>query len=954
MVGAMKIRWMGKLSSSRRNINEISMQMSVNARVPGHVFTLLVAALLLTNGAAAQGQCDAADALLKAQLYDDALTNYTALLKQDPQLDCALKGISESQRLHAINSYELGRAYENAGQVKEARDAYVAALKKYPNYSPAQEALENVSDNKFAAVQTLANLGYYAEAADRLKKVVEENPSIEVPKNLKYLPGGNIPIWEYVRSRIERWGQPVVEIVIFLLGLYVLRWRIWPRIKGICEPRLDIQEFDKGTTGLEIGKGMEAIVEESLMRLVTEDEPTRVHLHLAAGPIEKLAIPADVKSVSPQIKIVSELIEWIFPSNVITLSGYLQKPGDHGAGLTLSIAESPTRDIKGSITIWQRDYDPTATQSAVKDNDPVPYYCLAEPAAIWALFKLNAPSKIKRGIFCRIYWGIKKMFRNFSQLFDSSGGAAVEDREKFAPLGTDDWQSYAYFMAGVRWWLEGNNDKARKLYVDAQNQDMNNYGALFNLGYLDIEDENHDRAIERLSMAKKMSEKSKKSRRDAVWCIAVYQLASAYHYKSILLRACLFSWSKIPGNNNERLLEFLKQNFGIDWIETAKIEKIDDDKTIRVSIEKSSLSLRLNDRKTKVNLEIDDGRTYEFTVRTENGELNIYRAKEDIDKAKKCLDKAEKESRNLVETIQAIIKELQNERTPSMIGKLIKTRKTLEEKEKELKKFLSIEPNANIMHASILVDLAYQGIADQAMIKKEAESKIKNIESKYSKLAPRVRYNLACYYSIVGDKTTDDKQINAYKTALCHLEYALEGGGNIIQWSQKDLSLKGVREFKETKNAFAKLVKKNGDQAAQDSADLPLAGLAIIKEAYAKQLKEQGIVSHCDLILKADTPQAQEALAKKLGISTTLLRRWALLADLMRIVGDTPYVNLLEAADYGSIEALNNVSDPCELANLLNQVNKAQSLVKQLPPLETVQQWVQEAKKPKAEGRYTN
>ena len=87
----------------------------------------------------------------------------------------------------------------------------------------------------------------------------------------------------------------------------------------------------------------------------------------------------------------------------------------------------------------------------------------------------------------------------------------------------------------------------------------------------------------------------------------------------------LFSWNKIPGNDDERFIEFLKQNFSIDWVKTAKIEKIDDDKTIKVSTEMNSLSLRLNNEKTKVNLQIDDDRTDEFIVKTENGKLNIYK-----------------------------------------------------------------------------------------------------------------------------------------------------------------------------------------------------------------------------------------------------------------------------------------------------------------------------------------
>jgi tetratricopeptide (TPR) repeat protein len=718
-----------------------------------YVLLALVAALLLTGGAVAQTQCDAANALFKAQLYDAAQTNYTALLQQYPTLPCALNGINESQRALAINFYELGRDYENAGQVDLARSAYIEALKKNQTFTEAQKALE-------------------------------------------YLPGGNIPYWRDVRSWIGRWGLPVGEIVIFLLGLYILRYRIWPWLWSFCKRPLDIQEFDNKATGLEIGKVMMAMVEESLMRLGQEE---RFRVNLSAGSTEKFNIPADIKGVSPQIMIISNLIEWILPSNVITVSGYLEKPGNRGAGLTLSMVKSQTGDILGNITIWQKDYDPKVTQSSVKDNDPVPYYSLVEPAAIWALFQLNAPSKIIRGIFCRIYYGIKKLFRK------------VEDPDKFTPLGTDDWQSYAYLRAGARWRLESQDDKARLMFLNVRNRYEN--AALFNLGVLYTEAGEYERALEQLERVKKDTNPN-----TILWYNAEYYLALTYRYKGDLLQA-------------------------------------------------------------------------------------------------------KEEAKLLVNTIS-------------------KTISGLDKKKKELRKSLEeLRPMACIMYANTLV---YVGEI------KEAESMIKPLDP--SRLTYRARYNLACHYSIYGEKApvNVEKRNAAYKMALQHLEYALERGGGIVEWANKDPALNGVRQDKETQNKFAKLIQKYGDQAAQDSADMPLAGIAIIKEAYAKQLKEQGIVSHCDLILKADTHQAQEALAKKLGISTKLLHRWALLADLMRIEGITPqYVNLLEAADVGSLDALTKESDTCELTNLLNQINNAQSLVKTPPPIETVtvQQWVQDAKK---------
>ncbi len=91
-----------------------------------------------------------------------------------------------------------------------------------------------------------------------------------------------------------------------------------------------------------------------------------------------------------------------------------------------------------------------------------------------------------------------------------------------------------------------------------------------------------------------------------------------------ILEKYLFSWEEIPGNDNVRLIDFLIQNFGIEWVKAAKIKKNDDNMAIIVNNEPNFLSLTLNDEKTKLNLEINDGRTYKFIVRNENGRLNIY------------------------------------------------------------------------------------------------------------------------------------------------------------------------------------------------------------------------------------------------------------------------------------------------------------------------------------------
>lgn len=86
----------------------------------------------------------------------------------------------------------------------------------------------------------------------------------------------------------------------------------------------------------------------------------------------------------------------------------------------------------------------------------------------------------------------------------------------------------------------------------------------------------------------------------------------------------LFSWDKIPGPDNERLVDLLDDNFDVKWIRAAKIEKINDNKTIRIFTEKNSIELNIDNEKSKVFLKIDNVETDELFAKLENNELNIY------------------------------------------------------------------------------------------------------------------------------------------------------------------------------------------------------------------------------------------------------------------------------------------------------------------------------------------
>jgi len=117
----------------------------------------------------------------------------------------------------------------------------------------------------------------------------------------------------------------------------------------------------------------------------------------------------------------------------------------------------------------------------------------------------------------------------------------------------------------------------------------------------------------------------------------------------------LFSWEEIPGNDNSKLIDFLKQKFGIDWVETAEIEKIDNGNIINVSTEINHISLNLNQKKTEVIFNIDDVRTDKFIAKMENGKLNIYENFSEIPFSPDELNHRIQRYESLTEVVQSIM-----------------------------------------------------------------------------------------------------------------------------------------------------------------------------------------------------------------------------------------------------------------------------------------------------------
>lgn len=86
----------------------------------------------------------------------------------------------------------------------------------------------------------------------------------------------------------------------------------------------------------------------------------------------------------------------------------------------------------------------------------------------------------------------------------------------------------------------------------------------------------------------------------------------------------LFSWNSVPGDDDEKFKESLRDDFDIGWAENAKILKSDDGKIIHIFKDENSAEIIIDKKKEKASLKISDGRTLDLKVKKENGKLNIY------------------------------------------------------------------------------------------------------------------------------------------------------------------------------------------------------------------------------------------------------------------------------------------------------------------------------------------
>ena len=117
-----------------------------------------------------------------------------------------------------------------------------------------------------------------------------------------------------------------------------------------------------------------------------------------------------------------------------------------------------------------------------------------------------------------------------------------------------------------------------------------------------------------------------------------------------------------------------------------------------------------------------------------------------------------------------------------------------------------------------------------------------------------------------------------------------------------------------------------------------------IGEAYGKKLREIGIATTEDLLEQGKKPAGRKAIAEKSGIPAKLILEWVNRADLSRVKGiGTQYADLLENSGVDTVPELAQ-RNAANLHAKMAEVNEAKKLVRQLPTLSSVEDWVAQAK----------
>jgi predicted flap endonuclease-1-like 5' DNA nuclease len=151
--------------------------------------------------------------------------------------------------------------------------------------------------------------------------------------------------------------------------------------------------------------------------------------------------------------------------------------------------------------------------------------------------------------------------------------------------------------------------------------------------------------------------------------------------------------------------------------------------------------------------------------------------------------------------------------------------------------------------------------------------------------------------------------------------------------------------YKKSQSPKERVVKATRKTAAKpEPSSARVQEIEGIGPSYARKLNNNGINTTDELLDIGGTKQGRKDLAKKTGISETIILEWVNMADLFRIKGiGEEYSELLKEAGVNTVVELAR-RNPENLQETLVGVNDAKKLVRRPPSLSQTKDWIEQAK----------
>jgi ribosomal protein L35AE/L33A len=137
---------------------------------------------------------------------------------------------------------------------------------------------------------------------------------------------------------------------------------------------------------------------------------------------------------------------------------------------------------------------------------------------------------------------------------------------------------------------------------------------------------------------------------------------------------------------------------------------------------------------------------------------------------------------------------------------------------------------------------------------------------------------------------------------------------------------------------------KPRSKSAQANEESKIVDIEGIGPSFSEKLGVENIHTTNDLLEAGATTKSRKQLAEKTGISPHLILEWVNLADLFRIKGvGEQYADLLEEAGVDTVIEL-STRNATNLHAKVVEVNEAKKLVRRVPTLAMIEDWISEAK----------